>query len=68
MKRRRSPIGIEQKIRELAARRAQELKERIDTRVEEMKEDDKSHYLIYAANVTPRMMRGLTSIEKRALT
>ena len=47
MKRRRSPIGIEQKIRELAARRAQELKERIDTRVEEMKEDDKSHYLIY---------------------
>jgi hypothetical protein len=38
---------IEEKIRRLAAEHAEQLKERIDQRVEEMKEDDRSHFLIY---------------------
>lgn len=40
-------MAIEEKIRALANQYAQELREKIDARVEEMKEDDKSHYLIY---------------------
>ncbi len=40
-------MSIEQKIRTLAAKYAQELRQRIDARVEEMKDDDKSHYLVY---------------------
>jgi len=40
-------MAIEDKIRELAAAYADELKSRIVSRVEEMKEDDKSHFLIY---------------------
>ena len=39
-------MAIEDKIRELAAAYADELKSRIVSRVEEMKEDDKSHFLI----------------------
>jgi hypothetical protein len=39
--------NIEQKIRELATRYAEELRQRMDARVEEMKDDDRSHYLIY---------------------
>jgi len=40
-------MTIEQNIRAIAAKYAQSLKERIDARVEEMKGDDRSHYLIY---------------------
>jgi hypothetical protein len=40
-------MSIEQQIRTLAANYADELQQRIDTRVREMKDDDKSHYLIY---------------------
>jgi hypothetical protein len=40
-------MSIEQEIRKLAAKYAQDLKQKIDERVEEMKDDDKSHYLIY---------------------
>jgi len=40
-------MSIENKIRELAADYAERLKERMDQRVEEMKEDDRSHFLIY---------------------
>lgn len=40
-------MAIKDKIRELAASYADELKSKMATRVEEMKEDDKSHFLIY---------------------
>ena len=40
-------MAIEEKIRNLAAEFAEQLKKKIDQRVEEMKEDDKSHFLIY---------------------
>jgi len=40
-------MSIEEEIRALAAKYAQDLKQRMDARVEEMKYDDKSHYLIY---------------------
>ena len=40
-------MTIEEKIRELAATSANELKLRTESRIEEMKEDDKSHFLIY---------------------
>lgn len=40
-------MAIEDKIRELAASYADELKSKMAARVEEMKEDDKSHFLIY---------------------
>ncbi|PKO23537.1 MAG: restriction endonuclease [Chloroflexi bacterium HGW-Chloroflexi-1] len=40
-------MSIEQDIRALAAKYAQALKQRMDARVEEMKGDDRSHYLIY---------------------
>ena len=40
-------MTIEEKIRELAATSANELKSRTESRIEEMKEDDKSHFLIY---------------------
>jgi hypothetical protein len=40
-------MAIKQVIRELAARYAQELKGKMDSRVDEMEGDDKSHYLIY---------------------
>jgi len=39
--------NIKQKIKELASKYAENLKDKIDNRMEEMKEDDKSHYLIY---------------------
>ncbi len=38
---------IEEKIREIAVEHAERLKKRIDQRVGEMKEDDRSHFLIY---------------------
>ena len=38
---------IEEKIRNLAAEYAEQLEERIDRRVGEMKDDDRSHFLIY---------------------
>jgi len=38
---------IKQKIKELAKKYSDNLKSKIDIRMEEMKEDDKSHYLIY---------------------
>jgi hypothetical protein len=40
-------MSIEEKVRALAAKYAHDLKQRMDARVEEMKYDDKSHYLIY---------------------
>ncbi|WP_333805195.1 ApaLI family restriction endonuclease [Sulfurospirillum sp.] len=40
-------MAIEQKIKELAKKYADNLKTQIDIRTEEMKGDDKSHYLIY---------------------
>ena len=40
-------MAIEDKIRELAAAYADELKAKTVARVEEMQEDDKSHFLIY---------------------
>lgn len=40
-------MAIEDKIRELAASYADELKSKMAARVEEMAEDDKSHFLIY---------------------
>lgn len=40
-------MAIEDKIRDLATIYANELKSRIVARVEEMTEDDKSHFLIY---------------------
>ncbi len=39
--------SIEQQIRELAQKEALQLKSKIDARVAEMAEDDKSHFLIY---------------------
>lgn len=40
-------MSIEQKIRELAQAYSRDLKTNIDTRLREMKADDRSHYLIY---------------------
>jgi len=40
-------ITIEEKIRRLAAEYAEQLKEKIDQRVEEMEGDDRSHFLVY---------------------
>ena len=40
-------MSIEQKIKELAKKYSDNLKSKIDKRVNEMKADDKSHYLIY---------------------
>jgi hypothetical protein len=40
-------MTVKQAIRELAEQYAQELKGKMDSRVEEMGGDDKSHYLIY---------------------
>jgi len=40
-------ITIEQKIRELAANYAVDLKQKMEDRVAEMKEDDNSHFLLY---------------------
>ena len=41
------PKGIEESLRLLARKYADKLKQAIDARLEEMKEDDKSHFLIY---------------------
>jgi hypothetical protein len=40
-------ITIVEKIRRLASEYAEQLKERIDQRVEEMEGDDRSHFLVY---------------------
>jgi len=40
-------VNIEEKIRALANKYADRLKQRINSRVEEMKSDDRSHFLIY---------------------
>ncbi len=40
-------IAIEQEIRELAKRHLSNLQHKISDRIEEMKKDDKSHFLIY---------------------
>jgi len=40
-------MTVEEKIRNLAAEYAEQLEKRIDQRVEEMKDDDRSHFLIY---------------------
>lgn len=40
-------MAIEQEIRRLADKYADNLKERVDQRVEEMEADDNSHYMIY---------------------
>lgn len=42
-----SSVTIEEKIRELAARYAEQLKKKIDRRVKEMEDDDRTHFLIY---------------------
>jgi hypothetical protein len=42
-----APTTVEEKIRELAAKYAERLEKRIDQRVEEMQDDDRSHFLIY---------------------
>ena len=39
--------SVEAEIREIADRYARDLKQRVDARVREMRDDDKSHYLIY---------------------
>ena len=38
---------IEEQIKELAKKYSNNLKDKIDSRMEEMKSDDKSHYMIY---------------------
>ena len=40
-------LAIEQEIRELAARHLSTLQRKMSSRIEEMKEDDTSHFLIY---------------------
>ncbi len=40
-------VAIEQQLRELASNYAMNLQQKFDARVEEMKEDDFSHYLVY---------------------
>lgn len=40
-------MSVEQEIREIAAKYAATLKQRMDDRVHEMEDDDKSHFLIY---------------------
>jgi len=40
-------MNIEQKIKDLAKNYADNLKSKIENRAEEMKSDDKSHYLVY---------------------
>jgi type II restriction enzyme len=40
-------MAVKDKIRELADKYAHELKERMASRVDEMENDDKSHYLLY---------------------
>jgi len=40
-------MNIEQKIKDLAKKYADNLKNKIENRAEEMKSDDKSHYLVY---------------------
>jgi hypothetical protein len=40
-------MDIQEKIRALANEYADRLKQRIDDRIEEMKSDDRSHFLIY---------------------
>lgn len=40
-------MTVEEKIRNLAAEYAEQLEDRIDQRVGEMKDDDRSHFLIY---------------------
>lgn len=40
-------VNIEQKIENLANKYAAQLKDKIDTRVQDMAQDDTSHYLIY---------------------
>ncbi len=40
-------MNVEQQIRELAAKYAADLRLRMDDRVREMEDDDKSHFLIY---------------------
>ncbi len=40
-------IAVEQEIRELATRHHSNLQQKISDRIEEMKEDDTSHFLIY---------------------
>ena len=40
-------LAIEQEIRELAARHLSNLQRKISDRIEEMREDDTSHFLIY---------------------
>ncbi len=40
-------MSIEQQLRELAKKYANQLKDRIDKRVAEMENDDHSHFLIY---------------------
>ncbi|HFF6202757.1 TPA: ApaLI family restriction endonuclease [Stenotrophomonas maltophilia] len=42
-------VSIEKRIRDLAAKYAGDLDEVVKARVEEMKEDDTSHYLLYGA-------------------
>jgi|GEM_PF-6280970 hypothetical protein len=41
------PHGIEESVRLLARKYADRLKKAIDNRMEEMKDDDQSHFLIY---------------------
>ena len=40
-------MTVENRIRELAEHYAKELARKVDDRVKEMEQDDKSHYLIY---------------------
>ena len=42
-----TPAPIEEKLRQLADRYSENLASRVDARIEEMRADDKSHYLIY---------------------
>ena len=42
-----TPAPIEEKLRQLADRYSENLASRVDARIEEMRADDNSHYLIY---------------------
>ena len=42
-----NPTSIEDKLRQLADRYSENLATRVNARVDEMKADDRSHYLIY---------------------
>ena len=57
MRKKKLPEGIEESLRLLARTYADRLKKAIDARLEEMKEDDKSHVLIYQLMLRSQLWR-----------